>query len=152
MRKPVLPPYLGTWDELLQALLHNPFLGSGGGPRPLMQAYENSNPQPQPWSPASALFVMAAALKDVVSRLPEGQNSQLGSAISEAVEDWDDWYCGNGPRPRPHVVETAGELLAFAGTLEAGSLRANIVRQAGVMLEKSFGAEQGQAEVTAIAS
>ncbi len=31
MSNPTLPPYLGTWDELLQALLHNPFLGSGGG-------------------------------------------------------------------------------------------------------------------------
>jgi hypothetical protein len=152
MPKPTLPPYLGTWDELLQALLHNPFLG-GGGSRPLLRSYdEKMGPQPQPWSPATALFVMAAALKDVAARLPEGQNSQFGNAITQAVDDWDDWYCGNGPRPGPHVIETAGELLAFANNLQAGSLRTGIVRQAGTLIEQSFGAQQEQSEVTSIAS
>ena len=69
---------------------------------------------------------MAAGLKDIVSRLPEGQKSQLGTAIMEAAHDWEDWYCGNGPGPGPHVIETAGELLAFAGTQGAGGLRRGI--------------------------
>jgi hypothetical protein len=34
-----------------------------------------------------------------------------------AAHHWEDWYCGNGPGPGPHLIETAGELLAFAGTL-----------------------------------
>jgi len=55
-----------------------------------------------------------AGLKDIASRLPKGQEG-LGSAISQASADWEDWYCGNGPRPVPHVTEIAGELLAFAG-------------------------------------
>jgi hypothetical protein len=114
---------------------------------------ERSGPQPDPWSAASALFVVAAGLRDIVSRLPQGQESPLGSAIVAAVDDWDEWYCGNGPHPRPHVIETAGELLAFANTLEAGMLRTNIVRQAGTLLQKSFGAmEKQSAEVTSIAS
>lgn len=100
--------------------MNNPFLGSGRAP--LHHASERLQPQPQPWSPASALFVVAAGLKDIASRLPKGQEG-LGSAISQAAADWEDWYCGNGPRPLPHVTETAGELLAFAGTLEASALR-----------------------------
>jgi hypothetical protein len=155
MANPNLPPYLGSWDELVQALLHNPFLGSGRGPHPhLLQTHlERMGPVPDPWSPASSLFVVAAALKDVVSRLPEGQKSQLGTAISQAAADWEDWFCGNGPRPRPHVIETAGELLAFAGTLEAGALRTGIVREAGTLLEKSYGAAQSESgQVRSIAS
>jgi hypothetical protein len=50
-------------------------------------------------------------------------------------------------------MQTAGELLAFAGALEAGALRTNIVREAGTLLEKSFGAVGEQpAQVTSIAS
>jgi len=150
-----LPPYLGTWDELVRALLNNPFLGSGHTPvtHALKAHSERLNPEPSPWSPASALFVVAAGLKDIVSRLPEGPKSQIGSAIISAADDWEDWYCGNGPRPGPHVMQTAGELLAFAGTLEAGALRTNIVREAGTLLEKSFGAVGEQpAQVTSIAS
>jgi hypothetical protein len=154
MAHPNLPSYLGTWEELVQALLNNPFLGSGRGPQPhlLQSLTERKRPQADPWSPASALFVVAAGLKDIVSRLPEGQKSQLGTAILEAADDWEDWYCGNGPRPGPHVIETAGEILAFAGTLEAGALRSGIVREAGILLEKSFGAGEEPAQVTSIAS
>jgi len=155
MAHPTLPPYLGTWDELVQALLNNPFLGSGGGPHPhlLQSLSERMRPRPEPSSPACALFVLAAALKDVASRLPEGQQGPLGSAIAQATDDWDEWYCGNGPRPNPHVVETVGELLGFAGALEPGSLRAGIAAEAGALLQKSFGAAGiGGATVTSIAS
>jgi hypothetical protein len=31
---PVLPPYLGSYEDLVNALLHNPFLGGGRGPGP----------------------------------------------------------------------------------------------------------------------
>jgi hypothetical protein len=153
-----LPPYLGTWDELVQALLNNPFLGSGGHGRipvthPINTHSERADPEPNPWTPASALFVVAAGLKDIVSRLPEGTESPIGSAIISAADDWEDWYCGNGPRPGPHVMQTAGELLAFAGMLEAGSLRTNIVQEAGTLIQKSFGAVGVQpAQVTSIAS
>lgn len=150
-----LPPYLGSWEHLVRELLNNPFLGSGGGPHPhlLQSASQRRGPVPDPWSPASALFVVAAGLRDIVSRMPEGQGSAMGAAVIQAADDWEDWFCGNGPRPRPHVVEAAGELLAFASTLESGTLRTNIVREAGTLLEKSFGVPvQQPAEITSIAS
>jgi hypothetical protein len=43
-------------------------------------------------------------------------------------------------------------MLAFAGTLGAGGLRSGIVREAGISLEKSFGAAEEPAQVTSIAS
>jgi hypothetical protein len=43
-------------------------------------------------------------------------------------------------------------MLAFAGTLGAGALRSGIVREAGILLEKSFGAAEEPAQVTSIAS
>jgi hypothetical protein len=155
MAKPNLPPYLGTWDELVQALLNNPFLGSGGGPRThfleaLSRRTESASAAP---SAAASLFVMAAALKDVAARLPEGQEGTIGSAIVDAADDWEDWYCGNGPRPLPHVVETAAELFALASTLEVGTLRDSVVSEAGTLLQKSFGAGRGEeVEITSIAS
>src|ERR1700693_3770468 len=71
---PNLPSYLGTWEELVKALSNNPFVGSGRAPQPhlLHSLTERKGPQPDLWSPASALFVVAAGLKDMVSRLPEG--------------------------------------------------------------------------------
>jgi hypothetical protein len=153
MAHPTLPSYLGTWDELVQALLLNPFLGSGRTPLSHLQSRaDRPQPEPSPWALPSALFVMAAGLKDIVSRLPEGANSQIGTAIMQAADDWEDWYCGNGPRPGPHVMQTAGELLAFAAILEAGSLRTNIVREASSLMEKSFDAAAAPAQVTSIAS
>jgi hypothetical protein len=153
MAHPTLPSYLGTWDELVQALLQNPLLGSGRTPLSHLQSRaDRLNPEPSPWFVAPALFIVAAGLKDIVSRLPEGATSQIGTVVTQAVDDWEDWYCGNGPRPGPHVMQTAGELLAFAATLEAGSLRTNIVREASSLMEKSFDAVAAPAQVTSIAS
>ena len=54
--------------------------------------------------------------------------------------------------PGPHVIATAGEMLAFAGTWGPVGLRSGIVREAGVLLEKSFRAAEEPAQVTSIAS
>ena len=80
MAHPNLPSYLGTWEELVKALLNNPFLGSGRAPQPhlLLSLTERKGPQPDPWSPVSALFVVAAGRKDIVSRLPEGPEESTG--------------------------------------------------------------------------
>jgi hypothetical protein len=152
MANPSLPPYLGTWEELVQALLHNPFLGGGRGPHPhaLEALKERLGPAPDPWSPTASLLVLAASLRDLASHLPEGQKG-LGAAISQTVADWEDGICPP-PRPRPHVIAAAVELLAFADTIEAGSLRTNMVREAGTILEKSFATGGQGKQVTSIAS
>jgi hypothetical protein len=149
MAHPTLPSYLGTWEELVQALLHNPFLGSGRGPRTHADELMKG-PHPDPWSPTASLLVMAAGLRDIAAHLPEGQRG-LGSAILQTVADWEDGICPP-PRPKPHVILAAVELLAFAETVEAGGLRSALVREAGAIMEKSFAGETGKStQVTAIA-
>ena len=154
MSHPNLPPYLGSWEELINKLLHNPYLGSGAwpppGPHPPQTHLERSEPQPSPWLPAANLIVLAAAVKDIASRLPESQKS-LAGAISAAVADWEDGICPP-PRPHPHVIAAAVEVLALASTLEKSGLRSSLVREAGTILQKSFAAvEEKAAAVTAIA-
>ena len=77
MAHPNLPPHPGTWEELVKALSNNPFLGSGRAPQPHLP--HSLTERKDPWSPASALFVVAAGLKDIVSRLPEGPEESTGN-------------------------------------------------------------------------
>jgi hypothetical protein len=54
----LLPPYLGTWQELLKALLLDPFLGSGRGGYTPKVAAELVQPGPWPWDrPSPNKFV-----------------------------------------------------------------------------------------------
>ena len=49
---PWVPPYFGTWEQLVNELLHNPFLGSGrGGYPPCVQTniLRMADPDPVPW-------------------------------------------------------------------------------------------------------
>lgn len=153
MSQPNLPPYLGSWDELIKALLLNPFLGSGGsphGPHPPQTHHERSDPQPSPWSPAANLILLTAAIRDIASHLPDSQKP-LAGALSAVATDWEDGICPP-PLPHPHVVAAAVEVMALASTLEKGGLRSALVREAGIILQKSFEAvEEKAAAVTAIA-
>ena len=151
MSHPTLPPYLGSWEELIEKLLHNPYLGSGGGPRPRPHQthIEEFGPQPDPWSPTASLLVMVAAFKDIAARLPESQKP-VASALRAAAEDWEDGICPP-PRPRPHVIAAAVELLALASSLKEGSVRNSLVRESSAILEKSFSAEENATSLAAIA-
>ncbi len=51
-----VPPYFGSYERLLQELLHNPFLGSGQGHPHLAHAEARFKPQPDPWHDAQARF------------------------------------------------------------------------------------------------
>ena len=81
MAHPNLPSYLGTWEELVKALSNNPFVGSGRAPQPhlLHSLTERKGPQPDPWSPASALFVVAAGLKEHRISSPRGAEESTGN-------------------------------------------------------------------------
>src|SRR5690349_10172848 len=106
MSDPWVPPYFGSWNDLVNALLHNPFLGGGQdggghGPRPMMAATVagegryRMGPQPEPWfaSTATALLMSAINLKLVASQLPEGQGGQLGHAADRALSVYIDEFC-----------------------------------------------------------
>jgi hypothetical protein len=149
MSEPTLPAYLGSWKELIQKLLHDPFLGSGGGPHPPRTHLETFGPSPDPWSPTASLIAMVAAMKDIASRLPESQK-QVASVLSAVAADWEDGICPP-PRPRPHVLVAAVEVMALASSMEQGSVRTSLAREAGTILEKSFAGGERSSALTAVA-
>lgn len=124
MNDPWLPPYLGSWEELVNAELHNPFLGSGSHGRPpsiLSEEMRMAGPIPVPWrmgpSPDSwhlgpiplpwrlavSYLVSTISLKEAASHL---QDEQLKKELTERAElsisRFIDDYCGTG-RSRPHI-------------------------------------------------
>jgi len=105
-----------------------PWLGIGSGPNPWQEQ-----------SPAVALFVSGAALKQVASKLPEGQaKKDLLSAAQQSVTDWEDDYCGTPPRPLPSI-ELANALAVFGNSLGEGALRTLVLEEAGQLVQKGLG-------------
>src|ERR1051325_832900 len=80
-----LPPYFGSWDDLIAALMHNPYLGSGHGPpgpHHLMMSRGlgslATGPSPEPWDPSPLpwrhvvqAFVAAVSVRDLASRVTD---------------------------------------------------------------------------------
>src|SRR5260370_35754999 len=101
MSNPWLPSYLGTWQDLIESLLHDPFLGSGRdrrsrvilavaapdiepdhGPLPLRIA----GPSPSPWLPAVSFLISGISLKEVASGLPGGEGRDVfGKSAGHAI-------------------------------------------------------------------
>ncbi|SRR5712692_1281647 len=145
MSNPTLPPYLGTWDELLQALLHNPFLGSGSGgipPRTHLEELRSIQPTSvNPHSPAASLIFSAIGTKLTAGRISDAKlRNEMISAASQSLADYEDEFCGTPPRPHPWVFVLAIELTSFANTLPQGNLQTEILNVAGQLIQKSFGA------------
>jgi hypothetical protein len=145
MTNPTLPPYFGTWDELLQALLHNPFLGSGSGGIPprthLEELQATQTNSVNPHSPAASLILSAIGIKQTAGRIAHGKlRNEMISAANQSLADYEDEYCGTPPRPHPWVFVLAIELTSFANTLPQGNLQTEILNVAGQLIQKSFGA------------
>jgi hypothetical protein len=147
MSTPPLPPYLGSWEELVKALLHNPFLGSPWPPHHALRAamlsagVPESGPSPDPWLPAVSLLISEISLRDIASRLPAGKSrNELVSAADEGLSKFIDDFCGTPPHPRPIVFLAAAELAAFGSSLAEGALRNQIFEVAGQLIQRTFGA------------
>ena len=123
---PWVPPYFGSWEHLVQLLLHNPFLGGGGvgphGPFTTMEYTTGQQPVPNPWraadAPSSALgrvlgpspqpwhgmvsmIISAISMKDLASRINDKQakgelTSRAEKALSTLIDD-----CGTPPHRWP---------------------------------------------------
>jgi hypothetical protein len=144
-----LPPYLGTWEQLMQELLLNPFLGSPSSPvhhrlfaamRPRV-ADEPRLAGPWPWSPAltgsgpnpwkgiAEFLVAQISLKELASSLPPEQTNELTASIESSIEDEVDDICGtrppgwHWPGPPPWIFPIASELALMANTFQQGNLR-----------------------------
>jgi len=157
MSTPALPPYLGSWDDLVNALLHDPFLGSGRGGRPHLTHTVASEmlrmgaggspvagPRPEPWSPASA-FISLVSLRVVAEQMPEGREAQyLGEFANRAIAELIDDYCGTHPRPwpwpgpPPWVFQIVSELAIAANAMQAGDLREGLMATAGTLAQRGL--------------
>ena len=153
MSTPHLPPYLGTYEDLAAALLHDPLLGSGH-PRRTSDAVE-LNPQPlppgdpRPRANAAvrylATLVHMKELGRVLGEKPLGR--QLTAASDSAFVSFLDDYCGTPPRripwpwpgPPPWVGLLAAELVGVANT-QNGAMRDGLMQFAGQVAEKGFAA------------
>jgi len=149
MNTPTLPPYLGSWDELVKALLNNPFLGSGQGgfpPRANAEMFREGgavmDPQPSPWRPAMAasFFTSLIAMKQVASHLGS-EGRAFNQAVDQAIEDLLDDFCGTPPHipPSPGPLAVGVELIAFARALPEGELRNTILFVGGKIVQRSVG-------------
>ncbi len=148
MSTPWTPPYLGSWDELVKSLLHNPFLGGGqGGPPHRLEALlrEGSpelGPQPDPWFLATATSMLTSiiAMKQVATHF-HGEGRAFEQAADQALEEILDEYCGTPPHvpPHPWPLYVGIELIAFARALPAGELRSQIEAVGGQVVQRSVG-------------
>jgi len=146
---PTLPPYLGSWEELVNALLHNPSLGGGRGGIPHQVAAEmirqggpEMGPQPEPWfvSTATSFFTSIITMKQVASQL-NGEGRSFERAADRALEEILDEFCGTPPHfpPRPWPLLVGIELIAFARALPEGELKNAIIIVGGRVVQRSVG-------------
>lgn len=161
MSIPWIPPYSGSYEDLINSLLHNPFLGSGrdrrsrvlysvaapvDDPNPL--PWRGTEPSPSPWSPAVSFLMSAISLKEVASTLPDGQlRNDLGKRADHTISQFIDDICPTPPRripwpwpdPGPWVYAIVSELAMAANTFQEGGLRHEILRIAGQIAQRAFG-------------
>jgi hypothetical protein len=165
---PWVPPYFGSYEQLVNELLHDPFLGSGR-PRPhattLLSSHAEphpdpwsvaAGPQPQPWRTSPVAYLATLVSLEELSHSVKDQAvaHQLSTTANRAISAFIDDFCGTPPGripwpwpgPPPWAVTLASELVALANTAHAGSYREGLMRVAGRIAERSLG---GQASAAA---
>ena len=159
-----IPPYFGSWEELVDSVLRstNPPPGGRGRPHPesMLMSYSPGaspwsrfggavfEPHPEPWLPPVSYMVSLLSLKEVIDKLPEGHlrqgfSKRIDASIADILEDW----CGTKPRPRPPwpwpgpppwIFSIVTNLTLVANSLQEGRLRNEILDIAGQVVQKSF--------------
>jgi hypothetical protein len=153
MSTPYVPPYFGSYEDLVHALLHDPFLGSGqSGPhRPRLTHADELNPQPlpphstegpvpDPWRNAAVRYV--ATLVNMLELGKSLEDTNLGQQYTTnaegAIQAFLDDFCGTPPRripwswpgPPPWVNPLAAALVSAANS-QSGALREGLMSVAG---------------------
>jgi hypothetical protein len=153
---PWLPPYLGTWDQLIKELLHDPFLGSGRGgivptthsdsPEMLRLHKHLAGSDPMPGVVSSLIGLVS--LKQTASELPNGATKtgligSIGSSIAAEIDDicppFRPWPW---PGPPPWVFAVASTLTFVANTLQEGALQKELMATAKQVLQRGLEASK----------
>jgi hypothetical protein len=101
-----------------------------------------TGPDPVPWNGVVGAILSAIRMKEVAQRMEESELSSTLTArsdrfISEVIDD----FCGTKPRPwpwpPPWVLRAVDELALAANSFEEGSMREEVLRVAGQMLERA---------------
>jgi hypothetical protein len=159
MSTPWVPPYFGSWEEIVQSLLHNPFLGSPHpSPHLLMSAGEavalnpqplppGGGPVPDPWRNAAVRYLATLVSMEEQARVTENQQlrEQLTTGAERALSAFIDDFCGSSPRripwpwpgPPPWVSLLASHLVAAANT-QNGQFREGLMRIAARIGESAL--------------
>jgi len=145
MSVPILPSYLGTWDELIQWELSEPWLGFRGYlPKVTTDPQTRMSRSPNPWPWVVNALVNAVAVRALAATMPHGAaRNQLRASADAAIQQVLDDYCGTPPRlvpwpwpgPPPWVFTIASQLTATANTMSAGPMRENLLEVAGQMVD-----------------
>jgi hypothetical protein len=150
---PWVPPYFGSWADLIQYSLQNP-LGPRPGHFPTVQAARameiNALPQDpvpshhRPWAFVVSALVTAVNAKVLAATLPDGASRKRAEAsASSAIDQILDDYCGTPPKkapwpypgPPPWLIPIATELSGLANIVEAGPLREGLNHVAGQVMQ-----------------
>ncbi len=116
------------------------------GPLAALSATQSEEPGPEPWRLAVSQLVEAAQANDIASRLPEGRlKTALAKSASTAIETILDDWCGTPPRkwpwpwpgPPPWTWLIVSDLSVVANSLEAGSLRDQVLDVAKQVMQKA---------------
>jgi len=151
MSTPILPPYLGSYEELVNALVHNPSLGSGQGPIHRLTADPEINPQPLPprslvaepnpdplQNPAVRYLATLASMKELGASIGTEKGQTFVAAAEAGIQSFLDDFCGTPPRripwpwpgPPPWVLPLAAELVSVANA-QSGAFREVLIQVAG---------------------
>ena len=159
MDAPWVPPYFGSYEQLVQELLGNPFLGGGGtGRPPRVEALSHREateapsagvqyPVPDPWRAGAAGYLVSVlALREAAAAAGDAGAGVVRSADS-AIDQFIDEYCGTNwhppwpvPGPGPWVFGLASQLSLIANTLQEGALHNAVLNLAGRVVSKGVAA------------
>jgi hypothetical protein len=150
MSTPILPPYFGSYEDLVNALLHNPSLGSGRPPTHRLSADEvELNPQPLPPGPPDPMRNAAVrylgslvSMKELARNMSQEAGQSIAAAAETGIQAFLDDFCGTPPRripwpwpgPPSWVLPLASELVSAANA-ESGAFREGLMQVAARVAE-----------------
>jgi hypothetical protein len=150
MSAPWVPPYFGSYEELVKALLHNPRLGSPApGPHSTHANTVELNPQPLPPGNSGPVRYLATlvSMRMLARAIPDKTIADhVARGAETGIQEFLDDFCGTPPRkipwpwpgPPPWVLPLASDLVMFANALQAGEFRDGLMHVAGQIVQKGY--------------
>jgi hypothetical protein len=92
----------------------------------------------------SSIFIAQLAIRDLTSRVPKDQGSEVTTRLDQSIADEIDFVCGTVPHvhgpvpgPSPYPFAVAAELNVLGNIMQEGSLRNSIMQLAGQIVNRA---------------